>query len=123
MVVMTKGKHLDVAQARRAVALKQASSSEDTAPLSILFTHGSLVVEIYEPVITDHQTPHDRDECYIIIEGRGQFEMGNDIVLFGPGDFLFVPAGVAHRFIEFGDKISTWVIFYGPDGGESADSR
>lgn len=117
---MTKGKHLDVVQAQRAVGLKQANSGKNSAPFSILFTHGSLVVEIYEPVITDHQRPHDRDECYIIIDGTGKFEMGDEIVDFAPGDFLFVPAGLPHRFIDFGEKISTWVIFYGPAGGESA---
>ena len=47
---MTKGKHLDVVQAQRAVALKQANSGKNSAPFSILFTHGSLVVEVYEPI-------------------------------------------------------------------------
>ena len=75
VMVMTKAKHLDVKQARRALSLKQASSGENTAPFSILFTHGSLVVEVYQPVITDHQEPHDRDECYVIIEGHENFEM------------------------------------------------
>ena len=122
VMVMTKAKHLDVKQARRALSLKQASSGENTAPFSILFTHGSLVVEVYQPVITDHQEPHDRDECYVIIEGQGNFEMGDDIVSFGPDDFLFVPAGLPHRFTDFGDTMSTWVMFYGPDGGESTNS-
>lgn len=35
-----------------------------------------------------------------------------------PGDFLFVPAGVEHRFEEFTDDLAVWVVFYGPDGGE-----
>jgi mannose-6-phosphate isomerase-like protein (cupin superfamily) len=107
VMVMTKAKHLDVTQARRALSLKQASSGENTTPFSILFTHGSLVVEVYQPVTTDHQKPHDRDECYVIIEGHGNFEMGDEIISFGPGDFLFVPAGLPHRFTDFGDTMST----------------
>ena len=62
-------------------------------------------------MITDHQRPHDRDECYIIIDGTGKFEMGDEVVDFAPGDFLCVPAGLPHRFIDFGEEISTWVIF------------
>jgi hypothetical protein len=54
VMVMTKAKHLDVTQARRALSLKQASSGENTTPFSILFTHGTLVVEVFQPVTTDH---------------------------------------------------------------------
>ena len=122
VMVMTKTKHLDVTQARSPLSLKQASSSKNTTPFCILFTHGSLVVEVYQTVTADNQKPHDRDECYVIIEGHGKFEMGDEIVSFGPGDFLFVPAGLPHRFTDFGDTMSTWVIFYGPDGGENANS-
>ena len=122
LMVMTKAKHLDVTQARCALSLKQASSGETTAPFSILFTHGSLVIEVYQPMTTDHQKPHDRDECYVIIEGHGKFEMGDEIVSFGPGDFLFVPAGPPHRFTDFDNTMSTWVMFYGPNGGENAES-
>jgi hypothetical protein len=32
---------------------------------------------------------------------------------------LFVPAGHEHRFEDFTPDFATWVIFYGPDGGES----
>ena len=77
---------------------------------------------MYQPVTTDHQRPHDSDECYVIIEGHGKFEMGDEIVSFGPGDFLFVPASLPHRFTDFGNTMSTWVMFYGPDGGENTNS-
>jgi hypothetical protein len=35
-----------------------------------------------------------------------------------PGELLFVPAGVVHRFEDFSDDFATWVMFYGPEGGE-----
>ncbi len=79
---------------------------------------GTLKVELYVPRKEDLQQPHTQDECYIVTKGRGQFEMGTQTVDFKPGDFLFVPAGIPHRFVNFGDEMETWVIFYGPQGGE-----
>jgi mannose-6-phosphate isomerase-like protein (cupin superfamily) len=80
--------------------------------------HGSLVVEIYAPRGRDPQQPHTRDEAYVVVNGSGEFVNGDARHRFGPGDFLFVPAGVAHRFENFTDDLVVWVIFYGPEGGE-----
>jgi mannose-6-phosphate isomerase-like protein (cupin superfamily) len=84
-----------------------------------LFKHGSLVVEIYRPERIDRQQPHSRDELYVIIAGTGKFVNGDQVQEFEPGEVLFVPAGVAHRFEEFSDDFCTWVMFYGPEGGEA----
>ncbi len=83
-----------------------------------LFKHGSLVVEIYKPDKIDHQTPHTRDEVYVIVSGTGWFLNGETRHRFEPGQLLFVPAGVVHRFEDFTDDFSTWVLFFGPEGGE-----
>ncbi len=83
-----------------------------------LLEHGSLVVEIYKPDKIDHQTPHTRDEVYVIVSGTGWFVNGETRHPFEPGQLLFVPAGVVHRFEDFTDDFSTWVLFYGPEGGE-----
>ena len=85
-----------------------------------LMEHGSMSVEIYRPVKTDKQTPHLQDELYVIISGKGEFLNNGDLSAFKPGDVLFVPAGIGHRFENFTDDFATWVIFYGPGGGESA---
>jgi glyoxylate utilization-related uncharacterized protein len=84
-----------------------------------LFNHGTLSLEIYKPVKEDKQMPHERDEVYVVISGTGDFLCGDQIVPFEKGDFLFVPAGVEHRFLNFSSDFSTWVIFYGPVGGEA----
>ena len=34
----------------------------------------------------------------------------------------FLPTGIPHRFTDFSDTMSTWVMFYGPDNGENANS-
>lgn len=81
--------------------------------------HGQLVVEIYAPRGRDPQTPHTRDEVYIVIEGSGEFINGESRQRFGQGDLLFVPARREHRFENFTDDLVVWVIFYGPEGGEA----
>jgi mannose-6-phosphate isomerase-like protein (cupin superfamily) len=95
-------------------ALSQLSGK----PFAEVFTHGSLSVEIYKPEKVDLQKPHTRDEVYVVISGSGWFVSGNSRERFEPGEFLFVPAGVVHRFEEFTDDFATWVFFYGPEGGE-----
>jgi mannose-6-phosphate isomerase-like protein (cupin superfamily) len=83
-----------------------------------LFNHGSLSVEIYKPNTIDLQQPHSRDELYVIATGSGFFVNGESRESFEQGEVLFVPAGVVHRFEDFTEDFSTWVIFYGPEGGE-----
>ena len=81
--------------------------------------HGTMEVELYRPVGKDHQTPHARDELYIIRSGTSDFLRGEDRVSVAVGDAIFVPAQMEHRFVDFSDDFDTWVVFWGPAGGES----
>ena len=85
-----------------------------------IFQRGSLLVEVYAPRGTDPQQPHTRDEAYFVASGTGDYVCGETRTPFGPTDFLFAAAGVGHRFENFTDDLVVWVIFYGPEGGESA---
>lgn len=84
-----------------------------------VFQHGTLSVEMYAPRGHDPQQPHTRDEVYIVAQGSGTFWDGETRRPCGPGDFLFVSAGRPHRFEEFTPDFAVWVLFYGPDGGET----
>ncbi|MRI02016.1 cupin domain-containing protein [Kriegella sp. EG-1] len=84
-----------------------------------VFNHGTLAVEIYKPDQIDYQKPHTRDEVYVIISGSGTFYNNGLNTTFSSGDFLFVKAGHVHRFENFTEDFATWVIFYGPEGGET----
>ncbi|MEL6916156.1 MAG: cupin domain-containing protein [Bacteroidota bacterium] len=97
-------------------ALAQLAKSD--SPFLNLFEHGTLSIEIYKPEKVDLQQPHSRDEVYVVTTGTGEFLNDGVRTTFAPGDFLFVPAGTEHRFENFTDDFSTWVIFYGPEGGE-----
>jgi len=79
-----------------------------------LFERDDISVLLYVPKDTDTQTPHARDEIYIVVTGHGTFRRGQELVRFAPGDVLFVAAGVPHRFESFSGDFRTWVVFFGP---------
>ena len=109
----------DVVPVRLALAAARTAPNQPGRRSALVLEHGSLEVRYYAPRGTDPQTPHTRDELYVIASGRGWFARGNERVPFEPGDALFVAAGVDHRFEDFSEDFGTWVIFYGPEGGES----
>jgi mannose-6-phosphate isomerase-like protein (cupin superfamily) len=76
------------------------------------FSDGNMYVELYKPDKVDLQKPHTQDELYVIVQGNGTFINGETRHTFGPGDVIFVRAGVEHRFVDFTDDFETWVIFY-----------
>lgn len=83
-----------------------------------IFGHGTLEVELYQPQGIDSQKPHSRDEVYVVTRGKGKFFNGTERVAVEAGTFLFVAAGVEHRFEDFTNDFAVWVFFYGPEGGE-----
>ncbi|MBV8668058.1 MAG: AraC family ligand binding domain-containing protein [Candidatus Eremiobacteraeota bacterium] len=101
-------------------------SQARTAPItpndisSLLLRHGSMTLEYYALHGHDEQTPHRQDEIYVIATGHGWFRSGDERFSVKEGDALFVPAGVEHRFEDVSDKFETWVVFWGPDGGEGS---
>ncbi|OSQ35253.1 cupin [Thalassospira mesophila] len=97
----------------------QALRTRRDPRFEVLLEHGSMSVEIYAPDKSDPQTPHRQDELYIVQSGSGMFYRGGSHCPFGAGDVLFVPAGIDHRFEDFSDDFVTWVIFWGPEGGEA----
>jgi mannose-6-phosphate isomerase-like protein (cupin superfamily) len=116
------GQNAPDAQARRRVTLAEALAApvEPGRLAATVLAHGSMEVEVYAPRGTDRQTPHDRDELYVVAAGSGWFVNGDERHPVGPLDVLFVPAGVVHRFEDFSADFAVWVIFYGPTGGEAA---
>ena len=96
------------------------------APFMPALAHGSMSVELYAPGSNadgrDRQQPHAQDELYVVQRGRATLRVdtpaGAQTFDAAAGDVLFVPAGAAHRFDTFTPDFTTWVIFWGPDGGE-----
>ena len=87
----------------------------------VLLEHGTMQLGFYKPDGIDNQTPHEQDEIYIVQSGSGSIVIGGERLAVEPGQALFVPAGIEHRFEDFSDDFAAWVIFYGPGGGERRD--
>lgn len=79
----------------------------------LAFVDGDVEIRLYAPKGRDAQTPHDRDELYVIGAGRGKFRVGERVHDFAPGALLYVAAHEVHRFEDFSDDFATWVVFYG----------
>ena len=78
-MTMSKGAWLALAGA--------AKQAPDPGRVSAkIFTHGSMEVRFYQPVGTDAQTPHDRDELYVVAAGSGQFMVDGETRPIATGD-------------------------------------
>ncbi len=68
----------DKLQVTVAEAMARLPGPEGERFASVL-EHGSLVVEIYAPRGHDPQTPHTRDEVYVVVQGEGFFVIQNTL--------------------------------------------
>src|SRR5687767_13336027 len=114
-----KNSHAKTAHVDLAEALEQGPPPAGNLAVPI-FSQGTLAVEMYTPRGHDAQTPHERDEVYVVARGSGLFFDGKDRRAVERGTFIFVAAGQVHRFEEFSSDFAVWVMFYGPKGGEVA---
>ena len=80
---------------------------------------GTLRALLSLPVSPNRQTPHEQDEVYVIVRGRGVLFHDGRRDPFEAGDLIFVAAGIEHWFEDFTDDLAVWVVFYGPAGGEA----
>ena len=81
--------------------------------------HGTMSLQVFAPRGEDRQRPHAQDELYIVASGTSDFIRDGERERVAAGDALFVRAGIEHRFVDMSDDFVTWVIFWGPEGGEA----
>lgn len=60
---------------------------------------------------SDPQRPHDEDEAYLVLRGRGRIQVGSEDRAVEPGSVVFVPARVEHRFHDICEELSVAVLF------------
>ena len=87
-------------------------------PFVTVMAGGTMSVEVFSPQGVDLQTPHTQDELYFVHAGTGEIVINGQRFDAAAGDAFFVAAHVEHRFENFSEDFVTWVVFYGPPGGE-----
>jgi mannose-6-phosphate isomerase-like protein (cupin superfamily) len=63
----------------------------------------------------DPQTPHNEDELYYVVSGRGRMRVAEHDRPVGPGSIIFVAAGVEHRFHSITSDLTVLVVFAPPE--------
>jgi mannose-6-phosphate isomerase-like protein (cupin superfamily) len=58
----------------------------------------------------DRQQPHEWDEVYVVLDGRGTLTVEGAEVVLEAGGSVFVPAGAEHRFSGY-EGLSLLVAF------------
>jgi mannose-6-phosphate isomerase-like protein (cupin superfamily) len=84
----------------------------------LVLARGTIDVRLSMPRSPVVQTPHEQDEIYVVIRGRGALLHDGKHEPFDAGDLLFVAAGVEHQYEILSDDLALWRVFYGPTGGE-----
>jgi mannose-6-phosphate isomerase-like protein (cupin superfamily) len=71
----------------------------------------------------DLQAPHDEDEVYYVVAGRGRIQVEGGTHQVGPGSILYVRAA-DHTFFEIEEDMTLLVFFAsgGPSEGSEDDS-
>jgi mannose-6-phosphate isomerase-like protein (cupin superfamily) len=76
----------------------------------------SLGLYVLEAGDSDPQQPHAEDEAYVVLAGRSRFTSGSETRDVGPGDTIFVAAGVPHRFHDITERLEL-IVAFGPAEG------
>lgn len=59
----------------------------------------------------DPQRPHAEDEIYHVLRGHALVRVAEEERAVGPGDTIYVGAGVEHRFFKIGEELALLVVF------------
>lgn len=80
----------------------------------IVHSSPGLEVGVYVLVApeADRQQPHEVDEVYVVLDGRGRLQIEDELVDLSEGQAAFVSAGADHRFTGY-EHLSVLVIFAG----------
>ncbi len=71
----------------------------------------SLVVFHFPIGSKDMQSPHEEDEAYVVLEGKGRLKIESDEYEVKPGKILFVKRGTRHSFFDIEEDLTVLALF------------
>ncbi len=86
----------DVEEVRR--RLEQGNGGYEIVHASPGLEVGVYVLVAPEP---DHQQPHEDDELYVVLDGRGTLTVEGKAIALTEGQAVYVPAGAVHQFTGY----------------------
>lgn len=112
----------NIEEALRRLPGAPTAAYPEGVPFAAVLASGTMQVEVFAPGSNadgrDRQQPHSQDELYFVHAGEGEIIINSQRFGAAAGDAFFVAAGVPHHFENFSEDFVTWVVFYGPQGGE-----
>jgi mannose-6-phosphate isomerase-like protein (cupin superfamily) len=95
------------------VAIEEAKARlAESGGYEIVHQSPGLELGVYRLVAPepDRQQPHEDDEVYVVLDGRGTLDVEGERYDLNEGDSVFVPAGAAHQFVGY-EELCLLVIF------------
>ncbi len=96
-----------------------ASVPGDAGPVSYaeFMRSESLSAGIYRLAAgsSDPQKPHQEDEIYCVLSGRGRLRVEDKLYDLAPRSISFVAAGASHRFEDIVEDLTLLVVFAPPE--------
>jgi len=103
--VTSPGYIVEIQQAKERLAV--AGGGYEIVHESAGLELGVYVLVAPEP---DRQQPHEDDEVYVVLEGRGTLDVEGELLDLHEGQAAFVRAGAEHRFVGY-EQLAVLVIF------------
>jgi mannose-6-phosphate isomerase-like protein (cupin superfamily) len=95
------------------ISQQQAESGQ---PYLQFMNEGTMSLGLYVLAAgsADTQSPHEEDEIYYVVSGRGAIDVAGERRPVQPGSIVFVAKAVEHRFIDIEEDLSL-LVFFAPE--------
>jgi len=90
--------------------------AESGKPYLQFISEGTMSLGLYVLAAgaTDAQSPHEEDEIYYVVSGRGAVDVAGERRPVRAGSIVFVAKEVEHRFVDIEEDLSI-LVFFAPE--------